>query len=62
MAYRPTGVGAFGFSVNWEKVPGDQNVAQRVITFLEDRRLLFGERHGGDELHCVQSLSRFATF
>ena len=24
MPYRPTGIGGFGFSVNWEKVPGDE--------------------------------------
>ena len=64
MAYQPTGIGAFGFSVNWEKVPGDHDVARRVITFLEDRRLLFGERHSEDELHCVHSaieIRRFLT-
>jgi hypothetical protein len=55
MTYRPTGIGAFGFSVNWEKVPGDEEVARRVITFLEDRRLLFGMRHSGDERYCVSS-------
>ena len=48
MPYRPTGIGGFGFSVNWEKVPGDEEVARQVITFLEDRRLLFGKRHGED--------------
>ena len=42
MPYRPTGAGAFGFSLNWEKVPGDKEVARRVILYLEDRRLLFG--------------------
>jgi hypothetical protein len=62
MAYRPTGAGAFGFSLNWEKVPGDENVARRVITFLEDRRLLFGERLGGDELHCVHSAIEIRHF
>lgn len=64
MPYRPTGVGAFGFSLNWEKVPGDEHVARRVVTFLEDRRLLFGERHVEDELHCVHSaieIRRFLT-
>ncbi len=64
MTYRPTGAGAFGFSLNWEKVPGDEEVARRVITFLEDRRLLFGERHSEDELHCVRSaieIRRFLT-
>ena len=56
MPYRPTGIGGFGFSVNWEKVPGDEEVARQVITFLEDRRLLFGKRHSEDELDCVQSV------
>ena len=37
MPYRPAGVGAFGFSLNWEKVSGDKDVARRVITYLEDR-------------------------
>jgi hypothetical protein len=55
MPYRPTGVGAFGFSLNWEKAPGDEEVARRVVIFLEDRRLLFGKRHSEDELHCVRS-------
>ena len=55
MPYRPTGIGGFGFSVNWEKVPGDEEVARQVITFLEDRRLLFGKRHSEDELDCVHS-------
>lgn len=62
MPYRPTGLGAFGFSLNWEKVPGDEQVAHRVITFLEDRRLLFGERLGGDELHCVRSAIEIRYF
>jgi hypothetical protein len=64
MPYRPTGAGAFGFSLNWEKVPGDKDVALRVVTFLEDRRLLFGERHSEDELDCVHSaidIRRFLT-
>ena len=64
MPYRPTGAGAFGFSLNWEKVPGDKEVARRVVTFLEDRRLLFGERHVEDEMHCVYSaidIRRFLT-
>jgi hypothetical protein len=64
MPYRPTGGGAFGFSLNWEKVPGDEDVARRVVTFLEDRRLLFSERHFEDELHCVRSaieIRRFLT-
>jgi hypothetical protein len=55
MPYRPTGVGGFGFNVSWEKVPGDKDVARRVINYLEDRRLLFGKRHFGDQYYCVGS-------
>jgi len=62
MTYRPTGAGAFGFSINWEKVLGDEEVARRVITFLEDRRLLFGQRHSEDELHCVNSAIEIRKF
>lgn len=62
MPYRPTGIGAFGFSLNWEKVPGDEAVARRIVTFLEDRRLLFGERHSEDEMHCVRSAIEIRQF
>ena len=62
MQYRPTGAGAFGFSINWEKVPGDEDVAREVITFLEDRRLLFGKRHCEDEMHCVISANEIRHF
>ena len=55
MTYRSTGIGGFGFSINWEKVPGDEDVARRIVTFLENRRLLFAERHCEDELECVRS-------
>lgn len=54
MSYRLTGIGAFGFSLNWDKVPGDAQVARRVVNFLEERRLLFGDSHSEDELLCVR--------
>lgn len=62
MPYRPTGIGGFGFSINWEKVPGDDKVARRVITFLEDRRLLFGKPHRVDEAHCIHSANETRRF
>ncbi|HET9893576.1 MAG TPA: DUF6650 family protein [Streptosporangiaceae bacterium] len=62
MLYQPTGPGAFGFSLNWEKVLGDKDIARRVITFLEDRRLLFVFRHGEDERYCVQSAIEIRRF
>jgi hypothetical protein len=62
MPYRVTGAGGFGFSVNWEKVPGDEQVARRVIIFLEDRRVLFGKRHAEDEMYCVNSANEIRHF
>lgn len=62
MPYRLTGAGGFGFSVNWEKVSGDKQIAQQVITFLEDRRVLFGKRHMEDEMHCVSSANEMRHF
>lgn len=46
-----------GWGVSWETIEGDRDVARRVITFLEDRRLLFGTRHWGQEdgFSCVRS-------
>ena len=55
MTYRVTGIGAFGLSLNWEKVDGDKQIAQNVIAFLEDRRVLFVDRRGEDETYCVRS-------
>ena len=62
MGYRINGVGAFGYSVNWERVEGDKDVARAVIGFLEDRRLLFGDRHVEDEGHCVTSALEIRKF
>jgi hypothetical protein len=45
-----------------EKVPGDEAIARKVITYLEDRRLLFGGRHLGDQLYCVQSANDIRRF
>ncbi|GAA2914053.1 hypothetical protein Acy02nite_91080 [Actinoplanes cyaneus] len=64
MSYRLTGVSAFNFGAEWERVPGDEDVASRVMIFLADRRLLFGDRHHEDELECVgsaQEIRRFLT-
>ena len=62
MLYRLTGVGGFGFSINWDKAKGDKEIAEAVIAFLEDRRLLFGDRHAEDEMHCVQSAIEIRQF
>jgi hypothetical protein len=63
MPYRLTGAGAWGFSVNWEKVAGDEQIAQKVITFLEDKRLLFGHiSHMGHENYYLRSANETRHF
>ena len=62
MSYRVTGIGAIGLSINWEKVPGDKDVARRVIAFLEDRRILFVDHHAENEMYCVRSANAAREF
>jgi len=45
-----------------QPLPGGQDVARRVIIFLEDRRLLFGRRHCEDERDCVRSAIEIRKF
>ncbi|GIF53475.1 hypothetical protein DFJ67_1176 [Asanoa ferruginea] len=55
MAKRLSGVSFPWGGIQWETVDGDKDVARRVINFLEDRRLLFGDRHMEDSMHCIRS-------
>jgi len=55
VGYKITGASGFGFGVDWTKVPGDEDVAHRVIAYLENRRLLFGARHNEDQEYCIRS-------
>lgn len=53
---RPTGFSIPpGFGVQWEFAESDKEIARKAIIFLENRRLLFGERHMEDEMVCVRS-------
>jgi hypothetical protein len=40
MAIRPTSFSAFGFGVNWEFTQSDKVIAQQVMDFLDNRRVL----------------------
>lgn len=40
MAIRPTSFSAFGFGVSWEFTKSDRVLAQQVMGFLENRRVL----------------------
>ncbi|GAA5038727.1 DUF6650 family protein [Actinopolymorpha pittospori] len=53
--YELTGISFPLFGASWQKKRTDKAVANSVIRVLEDRRLLFGDRHAEDEMHCVES-------
>jgi hypothetical protein len=55
MAIRITSISGFGFGLQWTEVPGDKDIARRVLAFLENRRVLFGDRHWEDEVDCIRS-------
>ncbi len=63
----PVGIKVTGFStpvagVSWELTKSEKEVAQHIVTFLEDRRLLFGERHMEDELLCYRSAGAIRAY
>lgn len=62
MGYEITGISAPFGGIQWQKTPGDQEVARKVVIFPEDRRLLFGDRHVEDERHCIASALEIRAF
>lgn len=61
------GIKFTGFStpvagLSWELTTTDKQIAQQVVTFLEDRRLLFGERHLEDEFECYRSAGAIRAY
>lgn len=53
-----TGVGFAGFSLSWDYVEKNRDVVRRVLTNLEDKRVLMGERHLEDYEHCRLSADK----
>lgn len=62
MTYRVTNLSALGVTVSWSRTEEDKHIAHDVLCFLEDRRVLFGDRHVEDELHCVHSANEARHF
>ncbi|GAA1664188.1 hypothetical protein GCM10009733_072430 [Nonomuraea maheshkhaliensis] len=60
--YEQTGVSTPVFGVEWQKKSTDHTIAHEVIVFLEDRRLLFGDRHVEDERFCISSALQIRAF
>lgn len=54
----------FGIGTTLEITKGDKDVARKVIRFLEDRRVLFGERgrHPGDAAYCLESVRQMRAY
>jgi hypothetical protein len=64
IASRLTGISSPIFGVSWNPPPADVTVARRVITFLEDRRVLFADESIEVPEHAVSSvleLRRYLT-
>lgn len=59
---RITGISIPWFGVSWKPTPAEADIAQRVITFLEDRRVLFNPYGWEIEDHCVQSVLQIRNF
>ena len=62
MGVRVNGLSGFGFGVNWEYTESDKRVAERVLAYLEDRRLLFGLRIFEDQRYCIESALQVRQF
>lgn len=54
----------FGLGAKWELGKTNRDIARRTIRFLEDRRLLFGQRgrHPRDVEYCVRSAQEIRRF
>lgn len=64
MGIRVTGVDLpfIGDGAAWEYTESDKKIARAVVAFLEDRRVLFGDRHCEDERFCIHSTIAIRAF
>jgi hypothetical protein len=58
IAARLTGVSCPIFGVSWNPPKLDRDVARRVLTFLEDRRVLYAPDEVEIRSHCIESVLR----
>lgn len=61
-SWRPTGLQGWGFGFDGEYVPTERATAERLLSFLADRRVLFSPFEMEDPGHCVQSVLQVRTF
>jgi hypothetical protein len=59
---RLTGISCPVFGISWNPPETDRSIAKRVLTFLEDRRVLYTPSEIEIPDHCVQSVIRIREF
>lgn len=59
---RLTGISCPIFGVSWNPPETERAIAQRAITFLEDRRVLYIPSEMEVPHHCVESVLQIRTF
>ncbi len=62
IASRLTGLSTPVFGVSWKPEPSDVEKARRVVTFLEDRRVLYVPSMMEVPDHCVRSVLEIRRF
>ncbi len=60
--YRLTGVSIGPIGASWEQIKTERDKAQRLVTFLEDRRVLYGPFDFEMPDHCIQSVLEIRRF
>jgi hypothetical protein len=59
---RLTGISCPVFGISWNPPETDRSIAKRVLTFLEDRRVLYTPSEIEIPDHCVQSVIKIREF
>lgn len=62
IANRLTGISIPVFGLSWNPPEPQVTVARRIITFLEDRRVLYSPSEMEDPRHCVLSILEIRKF
>lgn len=62
IASRLTGISSPIFGVSWKPPETDRSVAKRIITYLEDRRVLYSPSEMEIPGHCVHSVLEIRLF
>ncbi|MDR1200399.1 MAG: hypothetical protein LBL58_02050 [Tannerellaceae bacterium] len=59
---RLTGISCPFFGISWNPPESERKVAQRVIRFLEDRRVLYNPSELESPRYCVESVCRMREY